>query len=127
VYALLLTTQHNSTQPPTQQNNKQSGTAADGDVLCAAIRCVQRAAARLPPATLLDVAPAQLLPGLFAAFAHPKPEVRKVVVFCLAELWLRAGSGLEPHLGQLSASQQKLLAIYRARAEAAAAAAAGRA
>lgn len=60
-------------------------------MLCAAIRCVQRAAARVPPAELTALAPPALLPGLFAAFAHPRPDVRKVVVFCIVDIWLHVG------------------------------------
>ncbi|GBF89721.1 hypothetical protein Rsub_02891 [Raphidocelis subcapitata] len=94
-----------------------SGTAVDGDVLCAAIRCVQRAAARLPPAELSALAPAALLPGLFAAFQHPRPDVRKVVVFCLVDVWMHVGDSLTPYLSSLSTSQLKLLTIYFTRAQ----------
>ncbi|KAI8476813.1 MAG: clasp N terminal-domain-containing protein [Monoraphidium minutum] len=94
-----------------------SGTAVDGDVLCAAIRCVQRAAARAPPAELAALAPGALLPGLFAAFQHPRPDVRKVVVFALVDLWMLVGDGLTPHLSSLSTSQLKLLTIYYNRAQ----------
>lgn len=55
-------------------------------------RCVQRAALRLLPSELMEVAPGLLLPGLVAAFSHPRPDVRKVVVFCLVELWLHVGA-----------------------------------
>ncbi len=92
-------------------NQPRSGTAVDGDVLCAAIRCVQRAAARVPPADLMALAPAGLLPGLFAAFQHPRPDVRKVVVFCIVDVWLhvgercgrraRRGGGVLPLAGRL--------------------------
>lgn len=77
--------------PSFHASNHASGTAVDGDVLCAAIRCVQRAAARLPAGELMALAPGALLPGLFAAFQHPRPDVRKVVVFCLVEMWLQIG------------------------------------
>ncbi|KIY94798.1 hypothetical protein MNEG_13164, partial [Monoraphidium neglectum] len=94
-----------------------SGTAVDGDVLCAAIRCLQRAAARAPPDELMALAPGALLPGLFAAFQHPRPDVRKVVVFCLVEMWLHIGESLTPYLSSLSTSQLKLLTIYYSRAQ----------
>ena len=54
-------------------------------------RCVQRAAARLHPSELMEIAPGWLLPGLFAAFQHPRPDVRKVVVFCLVDMWTNVG------------------------------------
>lgn len=40
---------------------------------------------------LMSVAADQLLPGLFAAFQHPRPDVRKAVVFCLVDMWMVAG------------------------------------
>lgn len=40
---------------------------------------------------LMAVAPSALLPGLFAAFQHPRPDVRKAVVFCLVDMWHAAG------------------------------------
>lgn len=68
-----------------------SGTAVDGDVLCATIRCVQRAAKHMAPRDLMAVVPSDLLPGLFAAFQHPRPDVRKCVVFCLVDIWVLVG------------------------------------
>jgi hypothetical protein len=47
---------------------------------------------RLTPAELMSVGPTQLLPGLFAAFQHPRPDVRKAVTFCLVAMWLTAGN-----------------------------------
>eukprot|EP00775_Hariotina_reticulata_P009312 gene9312-9477_t len=89
-----------------------SGTAVEGDVLCATIRCLQLVCRQMPQADLLAVAPAQLLPGLFAAFQHSRPDVRKAVVFCLVDMWHAAGNGLTPYLASLSTSQLKLLTIY---------------
>ena len=42
---------------------------------------------------LMSVAPTQLLPGLFAAFNHARPDVRKAVVFAMVDLWIAAGEG----------------------------------
>jgi vesicle coat complex subunit len=47
----------------------------------------------MTPNELLSVGPSQLLPGLFAAFHHPRPDVRKAVVFCLVDMWHAAGEG----------------------------------
>jgi hypothetical protein len=82
---------HSHPAPCTPSSPAPSGTAVDGDVLCAAIRCVQRAAVRLPPGDLMAAAPGPLLGGLFAAFQHPRPDVRKVVVFCIVDMWMHAG------------------------------------
>ncbi len=68
-----------------------SGTAVDGDVLCAAIRCLQRALGRMNPRELMACVPGDVLPGLVAAFQHPRPDVRKAVVFCLVDLWCAVG------------------------------------
>ncbi|KAF8062702.1 clasp1b [Scenedesmus sp. PABB004] len=95
-----------------------SGTAVDGEVLCGTIRCLQAVCRRMAPGELLAVAPARLLPGLFAAFNHPRPDVRKAVVFCLVDVWLAAGDGLTPHLSSLPCSQLKLLTIYYNRSQA---------
>lgn len=51
----------------------------------------QTVSRRMSAAQLMAVAPSQLLPGLFAAFQHRRPDVRKAVVFCLVEMWLAAG------------------------------------
>jgi hypothetical protein len=63
----------------------------EGDVLCAAIRCLQQAARRSTARELGPRAPVDLLPGLFAAYAHPRADVRKAVVLCLVELWVVVG------------------------------------
>lgn len=68
-----------------------SGTATDGDVLCAAVRCLQHAASRMHAHELMPRVPGDLLPGLFAAYAHPRPDVRKTVVFCLVDIWRVVG------------------------------------
>jgi len=59
-------------------------------VLCRAVQLVGR---RMSPSELMSVGPSQLLPGLFAAFHHPRPDVRKAVVFCLVDMWHAAGEG----------------------------------
>ncbi|WIA20824.1 hypothetical protein OEZ85_005178 [Tetradesmus obliquus] len=89
-----------------------SGTAVDGEVLCATIRCLQLVCRQMQSQELMSVAPTQLLPGLFAAFNHARPDVRKAVVFAMVDLWIAAGEGLTPHLSSLSTSQLKLLTIY---------------
>eukprot|EP00878_Enallax_costatus_P013398 GHUV01014010.1.p1 GENE.GHUV01014010.1~~GHUV01014010.1.p1 ORF type:complete len:768 (+),score=287.98 GHUV01014010.1:178-2304(+) len=89
-----------------------SGTAVDGEVLCATIRCLQMVCRQMTSSELLSVAPSQLLPGIFAAFQHPRPDVRKAVTFCLVDMWLAAGEGLTPYLSSLATSQLKLLTIY---------------
>eukprot|EP00879_Flechtneria_rotunda_P026697 GHRR01028514.1.p1 GENE.GHRR01028514.1~~GHRR01028514.1.p1 ORF type:complete len:110 (+),score=32.90 GHRR01028514.1:220-549(+) len=73
---------------------------------------------RMSSAELLGLAPSQLLPGLFAAFQHPRPDVRKAVVFCLVHMWHAAGDGLTPYMSSLSTSQLKLLTIYYNRTKA---------
>lgn len=89
-----------------------SGTAVDGEVLCATIRCLQLVCRQMQSQELMSVAPTQLLPGLFAAFNHARPDVRKAVVFAMVDLWIAAGEGLTPYLSSLSTSQLKLLTIY---------------
>ena len=54
---------------------------------------LQLVSKRMNPNELLSVGPSQLLPGLFAAFHHPRPDVRKAVVFCLVDMWHAAGEG----------------------------------
>lgn len=56
-------------------------------------RAVQLVGRRMSPSELMSVGPSQLLPGLFAAFHHPRPDVRKAVVFCLVDMWHAAGEG----------------------------------
>lgn len=55
--------------------------------------CLQAACVRMPAAELLAVAPSALLPGLFAAYQHARPDVRKAAVYCLVHVWHTAGEG----------------------------------
>ena len=54
---------------------------------------LQMVCRQMTSSELLSVAPTQLLPGSFAAFHHPRPDVRKAVTFCLVDMWLAAGEG----------------------------------
>lgn len=54
---------------------------------------LQLVAPRMSSSELMSVGPSELLPGLFAAFHHPRPDVRKAVVFCLVDMWHAAGEG----------------------------------
>ena len=85
--------------------------AAKAAQLALLLRCLSDAAARASASELRAAAP-ELLPPLFAAFAHEAADVRKAAVFALTEMQLVLGDWLAPRLTPLSSSQQKLLAIY---------------
>ncbi|PSC71695.1 CLIP-associated -like isoform A [Micractinium conductrix] len=101
-----------------------SAAPQEGAALHAAIRGLRRVAARMQPAGLAAHLQPQLVPGLCAAFASPFADVRKATVDCLVAIWQVVGDVLRPHLEPLSASQLKLLTIYRDKARAAGAGAA---
>jgi CLIP-associating protein 1/2 len=57
-----------------------------------------------------------LVPALVRALQHARADIRKGVVFCLVEIWIKVGDELmRPYLGGLTDSQQRLLGIYLAR------------
>lgn len=52
-------------------------------------------------------------PALFEAFSHPDPEVRKITVLCLVDMYAILGDRLLPYLSKnLTQSQMKLVTIY---------------
>eukprot|EP00002_Diphylleia_rotans_P039959 TRINITY_DN9389_c0_g1_i6.p1 TRINITY_DN9389_c0_g1~~TRINITY_DN9389_c0_g1_i6.p1 ORF type:complete len:1279 (-),score=272.44 TRINITY_DN9389_c0_g1_i6:184-4020(-) len=53
-----------------------------------------------------------IVPGLFRAFSHASPVVRKAVVFCLVAVHHSVGSHLEPYLESLTPPQRKLVSVY---------------
>lgn len=63
-------------------------------LLCCCCCCwLQLVCRQMQSQELMSVAPTQLLPGLFAAFNHARPDVRKAVVFAMVDLWIAAGEG----------------------------------
>ncbi len=77
---------HHETQHP------RSCISAKAAALCGALRALTAAAARAAPAALAAAAPAALLPGLLAAVRHhPRTDVRRGAVGCLAELLVKTG------------------------------------
>jgi len=66
------------------------------------------------PSNLLKQLP-QILPGLLDIIKNPNADIRKVVVFCLADLYLLLGNEFTPYLSQLSVTQAKLVQIYSKR------------
>jgi hypothetical protein len=65
--------------------------ASRAAIATATTHTLQIVARRMSAGELMAVAPSALLPGLFAAFQHPRPDVRKAVVFCLVDMWHAAG------------------------------------
>jgi hypothetical protein len=53
-----------------------------------------------------------VLPGLLAALASGRTEVRQRAVQALVEAYVALGDRLTPYLSSLSAQQSKLLTIY---------------
>lgn len=53
-----------------------------------------------------------LLPVLTEAFNHTNADIRKAVVYCLAEMMLILGDHFQPYLKRLSQSQAKLVMVY---------------
>ena len=88
----------------------------DGSVLLAAIAMLTKVLQKMSQDEMLSVQD-NCIPGIVKAYKHPMAEVRKGVVFALVEMYLTIGAPLMQHLGDLSSSQKKLLAIYIKRAE----------
>jgi hypothetical protein len=66
----------------------------------------------LNPVTLRSHVP-KLLPALTEAFNHDNPDIRKAVVYCLAEMLFTVGEQFQPLLSKrLSQSQVKLVMVY---------------
>ena len=88
----------------------------DGSVLLAAIAMLTKVLQKMSQDEMISIQD-NCIPGIIKAYKHPMAEVRKGVVFALVEMYLTIGAPLMEHLGDLSSSQNKLLAIYIKRAE----------
>ena len=80
-------------------------------MLQAAIRTLSKLVPHVPPPALLESLPS-MLPGLFEAFRHTNADVRKAVVFALVDMYMVLGPRFEDYLGELNASQLRLVRIY---------------
>eukprot|EP00003_Mantamonas_plastica_P018752 TRINITY_DN3060_c1_g2_i1.p1 TRINITY_DN3060_c1_g2~~TRINITY_DN3060_c1_g2_i1.p1 ORF type:complete len:832 (+),score=288.88 TRINITY_DN3060_c1_g2_i1:275-2770(+) len=84
----------------------------DGALLQLCIRLMSQTLSQVEDAEYLHGQLPSILPGLFAAFNNPLADVRKAVVFCLVDLYMRLGDDFTPYLTNLSTSQLKLVTIY---------------
>ena len=75
------------------------------------IRLIGRLAARLPNMALLERVP-EFINALYEGFKHRNADVRKAVVFCLVDLYMRLREEFNPWLQPLNTSQLKLVTIY---------------
>ncbi|CAM6027387.1 unnamed protein product, partial [Sphagnum balticum] len=83
----------------------------DEKALVICISCLTKLVGRLPSEELMAKLPS-FLPVLFDAFGNQNAEVRKTVVFCLAEIYIVLGKAFVPYLGSLSSTQLRLVTIY---------------
>ncbi|WOL00181.1 CLIP-associated protein [Canna indica] len=83
----------------------------DEKTLVICINCLTKLVGRLPQEDLLKHLPS-FLPALFDAFGNQSPDVRKTVVFCLVEIYIKLGKSFLPYLEGLSSTQLRLVTIY---------------
>jgi CLIP-associating protein 1/2 len=83
----------------------------DEKALGTCISCLTKLVGRLPSEELMAKLPSLLL-VLFDAFDILNAEVRKMVVFCLVEIYIVLGKPFAPYLGSLSSTQLRLVTIY---------------
>jgi len=83
----------------------------DEKALVACISCLTKLVGRLPSDELMAKLPSFLV-VLFDAFDNQNAEVRKMVVFCLVEIYIVLGNAFVPYPGSLSSTQLLLVTIY---------------
>ncbi|XP_042467461.1 CLIP-associated protein-like isoform X2 [Zingiber officinale] len=83
----------------------------DEKTLVVCISCLTKLVSRLPQDDLMKHLPS-FLPALFDAFGNQSPDVRKTVVFCLVEIYIKLGKSFLPYLEGLSSTQLRLVTIY---------------
>ncbi|XP_022848807.1 CLIP-associated protein-like [Olea europaea var. sylvestris] len=83
----------------------------DGRTLIICINCLTKIVSRLSQEELVAQLPS-FLPALFDAFGNQSADVRKTVVFCLVDTYIKLGKAFLPYLEGLNATQLRLVTIY---------------
>lgn len=81
---------------------------------CALLTCIQsltKLLSRFSQVELLDQLPS-FLPLLFDAFGNRSAAVRKTVVFCLVDIYVKLGKAFLPYLEDLNSTQLRLVTLY---------------
>ncbi|KAM7252853.1 hypothetical protein ACFE04_025471 [Oxalis oulophora] len=83
----------------------------DGKTLVTCIKCLTKLVNRLTEAELLVQLPS-FLPALVDAFGSQSADIRKTVVFCLVDMYIKLGKPFLPYLEGLNRTQFRLVALY---------------
>ncbi|KAL2470626.1 CLIP-associated protein [Abeliophyllum distichum] len=83
----------------------------DEKTLVTCINCLTKIVGRLSQEELMAQLPS-FLPALFDAFGNQSADVRKTVVFCLVDTYIKLGKAFLPYLEGLNATQLRLVTIY---------------
>ncbi|GKV19481.1 hypothetical protein SLEP1_g29740 [Rubroshorea leprosula] len=83
----------------------------DESALLTCIHSLTKLVGRLSQVELLDQLPS-FLPLLFDAFGNQSAHVRKTVVFCLVDIYVKLGKAFLPYLEDLNSTQLRLVTLY---------------
>ncbi|GMI64496.1 CLIP-associated protein, CLIP-ASSOCIATED PROTEIN [Hibiscus trionum] len=83
----------------------------DEKALIFSIKTLTKLVHRLSQEELLAQLPS-FLPVLFCAFQNQSAEVRKTVVFCLVDIYIKLGKAFRPYLRDLNGTQLRLVTLY---------------
>ncbi|KAL6499561.1 hypothetical protein OROGR_027471 [Orobanche gracilis] len=83
----------------------------DERTLVTCINCLTKLVGRLSQEELMVELPS-FLPALFDAFGNHSADVRKTVVFCLVDIYIKLGKAFLPYLERLNSTQLRLVTIY---------------